>query len=186
MDTLLFIRHAETDLAGRFCGQSDPPINKRGHRQIAELLSSLEGESFDAIYTSDLSRAFTTAAMIGQAFSLSPIAVPGLREISFGEWEGLSWEEIESRDRDSAGAWSQAYPYLPAPGGERFEAFQSRVLTEVNLLLTSSSPGSVAVVTHGGVMRVILRSLCGLDEKEAWERTKAYCGFFRYQSGRLI
>lgn len=186
MDTLLFIRHAETDLAGRFCGQSNPPVNEQGLRQIEELLNALKSESIDAVYSSDLSRSLTTADAIGRAFGLSPITVPALREIGFGEWEGLSWLEIESRDQAYACRWSEAYPNLPAPGGEPFEAFQSRVLTEIDRLLAVSSQRCAAVVTHAGVMRVVLRSLCGLDEQEAWERTKAYCGFLRYQPGRPI
>jgi len=185
MDTLLFIRHAETDLAGRFCGQSNPPVNERGLRQIEELLNALKSESIDAVYSSDLSRSLTTAEAIGRAFRLSPITVPALREIGFGEWEGLSWEEIESRDPAYAARWSEAYPHLSAPGGETFEAFQSRVLTEIDRLLAISSQRCAAVVTHAGVMRVVLRSLCGLDEQEAWERTKGYCVLFRYQPGRL-
>jgi broad specificity phosphatase PhoE len=180
-DTLLFIRHAETDLAGRFCGHSDPPVNKNGLRQIEELIERLRTESIDAIYASDLSRSLTTADAIGKAFALSPIKVPQLREIDFGEWEGLSWQEIESRDRAYARRWSEAYPDLPAPGGELFDAFQSRVLNVVQHLLAMTSQTCVAVVTHAGVMRVVLRSLCGLEEQEAWERTKTYCGFFRYQ-----
>jgi broad specificity phosphatase PhoE len=179
--TLLFIRHAETDLAGRFCGHSDPLVNERGHRQIEELIETLKTESIDAIYSSDLSRAMTTADAIGKVFGLSPIKVPELREISFGEWEGLSWQEIESRDQVYARRWSEAYPNLPAPGGEAFEAFQSRVLSKVKHLLAIRSQRCAAVVTHAGVMRVVLRSLCGLEEQEAWERTKAYCGIFRYQ-----
>jgi broad specificity phosphatase PhoE len=186
MDTLLFIRHAETDLAGRFCGHSDPPLNERGRLQIEVLLKVLESESIDAVYSSNLLRSLTTANAIATTFGLSAIVVPGLREIGFGEWEGLSWEEIESRDRAYARQWSQAYPALPAPGGELFEAFRSRVLTQVKLLLAVSSQSHAAVVTHGGVMRVVLRSLCGLDEKEAWERTRTCCGFFRYQPGRLM
>jgi broad specificity phosphatase PhoE len=186
MDTLLFIRHAETDLAGRFCGHSDPPINQRGRLQIEQLLKALERESIDAVYSSDLSRSLTTATEIASAYGLSPVALPGLREIDFGEWEGLSWDEIESRDRDYASKWSQSYPVLPAPGGESFEAFQTRVLTEVKDLLAVSSQRRAAVVTHGGVMRVVLRSLCGLEEQEAWDRTKAYCGFFQYPSGGLV
>lgn len=186
MDALLFIRHAETDFAGRFCGHSNPPINERGLGQIQELLETLKAESIDAVYTSDLSRSIATADAIGRAFGLSPIKVPELREISFGEWEGLSWPEIESRDRAYARRWSETYPGLPAPGGEPFEVFQSRVLIQVKHLLTAASQRCAAVVTHAGVMRVVLRSLCGLDEQEAWERTKAYCGFFRYQPGRLL
>jgi len=90
-NTLLFIRHAETEMAGRFCGHSDPPVNGRGHRQIEALLDVLRDESIDAIYTSDLERSLTTAKAIAERFQLSTIAVPGLREIYFGDWEGLSW-----------------------------------------------------------------------------------------------
>jgi len=185
MDTLLFIRHAETDLAGRFCGHSNPPVNVRGFRQIEELLKSLKNESIDSVYASDLSRSLITADAIGRAFGLLPVVLPGLREIDFGEWEGLNWKEIEARDRAYAEQWSEDYPNLPAPCGEPFETFRSRVLTQINLLLAVSAQRCGAVVTHAGVMRVVLRSLCGLDEQEAWERTQAYCGFFRYRPGRL-
>jgi alpha-ribazole phosphatase/probable phosphoglycerate mutase len=186
METLLFIRHAETDLAGRFCGQSNPPVNAQGYRQIEKLLKTLKNESIDAIYASDLSRSINTADVVGKTFGLSPITIPALREIGFGEWEGLSWAEIESRDVAYARQWSEAYPNLPAPGGESFEAFQSRVLSEIDRLLSISTQKSAAVVTHAGVLRVVLRSLCGLDEQESWQRTKGYCGFFRYQQGRLV
>ncbi len=188
MDTLLFIRHAETDLAGRFCGHSNPSINERGFRQIEELLERLRSEpiDIDAVYASDLSRAATTANAIGKVFGLTSITLPDLREIDFGEWEGLSWEEIEFRDRAYARRWSEGYPNLPAPGGESFEAFQARVLTQVKHLLATASQRCAAVITHAGVMRVVLRSLCGLDDQDAWERTKAYCGFFRYRSGRCF
>ena len=186
MDSLLFIRHAETDLAGRFCGHSDPPVNKRGHRQIRDLLRKLEGKSIDAIYTSDLSRAQTTADAIAEVHGNSPVVISGLREISFGEWEGLSWDEIEFRDADYARRWSKAFPELPAPGGELFAMFQSRVLAEVKKLLSMPKQGCAAVVTHRGVMCVVLCSLCGLDEEQAWAQTKAYCSFFQYpQAGGL-
>jgi broad specificity phosphatase PhoE len=185
MDTLLFIRHAETDLAGRFCGHADPPVNERGFRQIEEMLKKLKNEKIDALYTSDLSRSRTTAEAIAKVFGLLPIMVPELREIGFGEWEALSWEEIESRDRDYARRWSEAYPNLAAPGGESFEAFQSRVLNKVNQFFAVTSQRCAAVVTHAGVMRVVLRSLRGLGEQDAWNRTKDYCGFFRYQPEML-
>ena len=183
MESLLFIRHAETDLAGRFCGHSDPPINERGYRQIEELLETLDTESIDAIYSSDLSRASATANAIGRTIGLTPIVVPTLREMNFGVWEGLSWDEIEARDQTYARRWSNSYPDIPAPGGETFAAFQSRVLTEVRRILALASRKSAVVVTHAGVMRVVLQLLCDLDEKSAWERTSAYCGSFRYHPG---
>lgn len=186
MESLLFIRHAETDLAGRFCGQSDPPVNERGLRQIEGLLDTLKDQSIDAVYSSDLARSRTTADAIAKVFGLSAVVLSGLREISFGEWEGLSWAEIESRDLPYSRRWTEAFPHLPAPGGEPVEVFQSRVLAEVDRLFAISSLKCAAVITHAGVLRVVLRSLCGLEEQEAWQRTKAYCGFFQYQSGRLV
>jgi broad specificity phosphatase PhoE len=184
MDTLLFVRHAETDLAGRFCGHSNPPVNEQGLCQIEKLLTVLKNEPIDMIYASDLLRSRVTAEAIGKAFGLLPVILPSLREIGFGEWEGLSWKEIETRDRDYAQQWLESYPNLPAPGGETFTAFRSRVLTQINLLLAASTRRCGAVVTHAGVMRVVLRSLCRLDEQQAWERTKAYCGCFHYQPAR--
>jgi broad specificity phosphatase PhoE len=169
----------------------DPPVNERGLLQIEELIERLRSESseagsIDVIYTSDLARAVTTADAVGRLFGLSPIKVVELREIGFGEWEGLSWTEIEARDPVYARRWSEAYPELPARDGEIFEAFQARVLSQVKPLLASASHRCAAVVTHAGVMRVVLRSLCGMGEQEAWERTDAYCTIFRYEPERLL
>jgi broad specificity phosphatase PhoE len=183
MSTLLFIRHAETDMAGTFCGHSNPPVNARGHQQIHMLLKALNTGPIDAVYTSDLQRAITTADALAKAFACPSATTSALREINFGEWEGLTWPEIETKDAVYAREWSEAYPDLHAPGGESFDAFQARVLDEVHHLLTFNDDGCFAVVTHAGVMRVVLRALCGLDEKEAWERTKLYCGFFKYTDG---
>jgi broad specificity phosphatase PhoE len=182
-NTLLFIRHAETEMAGRFCGHSDPPVNERGHRQIETLLDVRRSESIDAIYTSDLERALTTAEAIAARFQLPTVVVPELREIYFGDWEGLSWEQIETRDMAYARKWSESYPLSPAPGGESFEAFRSRIMAKLKHLLTLLDHNCFAIVTHAGVMRIVLRELCGLDEKDAWERTRSYCSFFRYNHG---
>lgn len=181
MSTLLFIRHAETDMAGTFCGHSNPPINARGHQQIHMLLKALNAEPIDAVYTSDLQRAVATADALAKAFACPSFTTSALREINFGEWEGLTWPEIEKKDATYARDWSDAYPDRPAPGGEFFDAFQTRILDEVQYLLTLD--GYFAVVTHAGVMRVVLRALCGLDEREAWERTRLYCGIFKYADG---
>jgi broad specificity phosphatase PhoE len=185
MNSLLFIRHAETDLAGRFCGHADPPVNERGIRQINDLLGRLQGERFDAIYTSDLRRAVTTAEAIGDLSGIRPIALPQLREIGFGEWETLTWQEIELRDPGFARQWSEAYPDLPAPRGEPFQEFRSRILSQVDHLMALEPQGCAAVVTHAGVMRIVLRSLCGLDEQEAWSSTQQHCCSFRYAAGGL-
>ena len=65
MNSVLFIRHAETDMAGTFCGHSNPPINARGRQQIQTLMDALKGEEINCIFTSDLERAPATAAAAG-------------------------------------------------------------------------------------------------------------------------
>lgn len=180
MSGLLFIRHAETNMAGTFCGWSNPHVNARGEEQIRMLVKELETEPINAIYSSDLQRAVTTAEALGGTFSAPLLTRPGLREISFGEWEGLCWKQIEERDATYARRWIEAYPNLPTPGGESFESFRARVLSEVTSLLNLPNPERIAVVTHAGVMRMVLRTLCGVeDEQEAWKRTSSYCCFFR-------
>ncbi len=178
MNSLFFVRHAETDLAGTFCGHSDPPINSRGQTQILEMISRLQSETFDAIYSSDLRRAMETAIPLAQAFTLPVIMSDRLREIHFGDWESLSWAEIEQRDAIYARRWMDAFPALTAPHGESFAHFEERVLAEVKHLQSVAEKKRIAVITHGGVMRVVLRRFLGYNEEQAWNLTKPYCSSF--------
>jgi alpha-ribazole phosphatase len=171
---VLFIRHAETEMSGRFCGHSDPEINAQGRAQAAGLAQSLSQEPIDRVYSSDLRRATSTAHAIAAAREIPHVLRPALREIHFGQWEGLSWQEIEALDRDYSREWVAHYPGLPAPAGESFHAFEARVLAEVEHLLECTR-GPIAVVTHAGVLRVVLQHLCGCSDAEAWQQTQPYC-----------
>jgi broad specificity phosphatase PhoE len=182
MSEILFIRHAETDMAGTFCGHSDPELNARGRDQVCKLIDRLRGEDFEAVYTSDLRRAHATGSSLAAAFALDCHVRPALREIDFGSWEGLTWEEIEKRDQDFARRWSAEYPNLPAPGGERFSDFEQRVIGEVEFMSTEADVADrpILVVTHAGVLRSVLQRLQGRSDAEAWERTREFCSIVRY------
>lgn len=178
---IIFIRHAETNMRGLYCGHANPPVNAAGHRQIQSLLRELSGEHIDAIFTSDLQRAVTTACSIAQEFSIIPVVRVEWRELHFGDWEGLSWDEIERQDIDYAQQWIKCFPDLTAPGGESFWIFRDRVLSELSRVITSTTGRSVAVVTHGGVLRVVLQTICNLSQQEALDATKEYCAWFKYR-----
>ncbi len=180
MSRVLFIRHAETELAGRYCGHSDPDLNPQGRAQLTRLSELLAEERLERVYSSDLRRATSTAKAIAAGRNIPQVLRPALREIDFGDWEGMSWEEIERLDPEYAQKWMSSYPHLPAPSGETFEDFERRVLTEVNHLMDSNG-GPIAVVTHGGVLRVVLRHLCGYSEPRAWQETQQYCCVVRYE-----
>ena len=174
--TLLLIRHAETDFAGTFCGHSDPPINERGHAQIEQLVTELRDYSLETVYSSDLQRALTTAKAISAFFAAPLCATSNLREIGFGDWENSTWEQNERRDSAYAQRWVAEFPRLAAPNGEEFESFETRTLREFDAIAASSQ--HAAVVTHAGVLRVILTRRYGMSDEQAWLRTRSYCGIF--------
>jgi alpha-ribazole phosphatase len=180
MSRVLFIRHAETEMTGRYCGHSDPDLNAKGRARLTKLSESLAEEMLDTVYSSDLRRATSTAQAIAASRNIPQVLRPALREINFGDWEGLTWEDIERLDPEYAQNWVKSYPNLHAPSGESFEDFERRVLTEVNHLI-DRNPGPIAVVTHGGVLRVVLRHLCGYSEPMAWQETQQYCCVVRYE-----
>jgi broad specificity phosphatase PhoE len=186
MNDIIFIRHAETDMAGTFCGHSDPAVNTRGDAQIVKLLESRSWSHVDAVYCSDLKRAVRTARAIAKALSVELEISGQLREIYFGAWEGMTWKEVERNDPNVARQWLAQYPSLPAPQGEPFSDFEARVLQEVTRLRELTPDRRIAVVTHAGVMRVILRRYCNASEEEAWSRTKAYSCWFELPSGAIL
>lgn len=179
MSEILFIRHAETDMAGSFCGHSDPELNKRGHSQVAKLIDKLCAEDIGMVYASDLRRAHTTAMAVAEAFDVGCHVRPALREINFGKWEGLTWKVIEQRDGDYARRWIAEYPLLKAPNGEGFRDFERRVLDEVQLLSSAVSGRRIAVVTHAGVIRTVLCAL-GWSDEDAWKQMRSYCSVVRH------
>jgi len=164
---ILFVRHAETDMAGRFCGHLDPALNDRGRAQLPRLLEQLRQRRFERrferIFSSDLTRARQTAEAVAHPSGLEVVCRPGLREISFGDWEGLSWTEIEMRDPELARRWVEEYPHFPAPGGETFECFRMRVRTEIEFLTDRTEQSSAVVVTHAGFLRVALEPSPGIE-----------------------
>jgi broad specificity phosphatase PhoE len=179
MTMLLLIRHAETDLAGTFCGHLDPALNQRGLAQIPALLRELEQYSIQGLYASDLRRARQTAEAIAARFGLQCHIREGLRELFFGRWEGLRWEEIELRDPQEAKIWAADYSLRDFPSGENLHDFRIRVHREVDAILSGSNHSLSAVVTHAGVMRTVLTDYAGLSLEQAWQQTKDYGAIIR-------
>ncbi len=174
MTKLLLIRHAETDLAGTFCGHSDPGLNAKGWDQVERLIADLKDSSFEHVYTSDLQRARQTARAIADHFGAECHVRAGLREIYFGRWEGLPWSQITFRDSEAANRWIREYPHCNCPEGEDVRHFDVRVQQEIEFLISEADTKSVAVVTHGGVIRAVLTQFAQVSSEEAWRRTKEY------------
>lgn len=151
MTQLLLVRHGQTDwnLARRYQGQTDIPLNPTGISQAEELADTLQKEQFDAIYSSDLSRAKQTAQIVAEKLGMSITTDPRLREICKGIWEGMSFDEVKGK---YAAALSQDHAD-PAnsrtPGGETVAEVAARMAAAANDISLRYPEGSILVVSHG-------------------------------------
>jgi broad specificity phosphatase PhoE len=155
--TILLARHGETDWNRdrRVQGHTDAPLNAAGRAQARELASRLAREPLDAVYASDLARAYETARIVADQHALQVVLLPELRERHFGSWEGLTDTEILAR-----------FPETRRPGhwgdGEPAEQMGERVVAALQRVAASHPGGHVLVVAHGGPLRAVLLH-CGAD-----------------------
>jgi len=162
---LLLLRHAQAGLHGRFCGHSDPSLTVEGQEQIPTIIQSLSQMVPRAIWSSDLGRARETAQPIAKHFGLDYATSPGLREMNFGAWEGLTWKEVEFRYPDDARAWAKHFPHHRPPGAESFLELQARAVEQLEQLANHAEPGCTLVVTHAGFIRAAVGWVLGMPDE---------------------
>ncbi|QRG66132.1 histidine phosphatase family protein [Brevibacillus choshinensis] len=150
METILYlIRHGETEWnqIRRIQGHSDIDLNEQGLRQAEQVARRFRSETIHAVYSSDLSRARVTATKIAEEFGSSVSTRTTLRERCYGQWEGLTYEEIRARFE----AQDEA-----ACGIETFEDMQQRAVTALTQLAKGHPNEAVVVVSHGGLINSFL------------------------------
>jgi broad specificity phosphatase PhoE len=157
--TLILVRHAHTGMAGKFCGQIDPPLSAQGLSQLPDLNDKLAGHALTHIFSSDLQRARQTADSIASRHDLPVQLLRSLREIAFGSWEGLDWDQVVAQDPAYAQRWLDHYPSVPIPGGEGLEHFRKRIWEALDSIADQVQGGRGVVVTHGGVIRTLSGNL---------------------------
>jgi broad specificity phosphatase PhoE len=161
---LVCVRHGRTawNADRRFQGQTDIPLDDEGLAQAQALAAHLRAERFDLALASDLSRARTTAEAICAERDVALELTPALREMHFGEWEGLTWDQIVTRWPELDAAHAMAPMYYTAEGGESWDALCARVDAFLRATTAGRGPDERAlIVSHAGVMHGIVRSLTG-------------------------
>lgn len=168
MGRLVLVRHGETDwnVERRVQGHSDTPLNDNGREQARKLSATLGLETFELVISSDLDRAKETARLsLPLGTSISETA--DLRELNFGDWEGLTGPEIEV---DAPGGLGRTWRGLgEAPSGESLTTFAERIDRVVQRLRAELLEGSALVVAHGGTLRVFICLAMGLPVDRAWQ-----------------
>jgi probable phosphoglycerate mutase len=174
---IVAVRHGQTawNVDKRIQGQIDVGLDATGQWQARRVAQSLCEERFDAIYASDLARACDTARAIAQAVGLDVRTDRGLRERSFGVFQGLTFAEIEQRFPEPARRWRQREAGFGPDGGESLERFCARAVGAVKALAARHRGQHIAVVTHGGVLDALYRaaSRVALDAPRSWQLDNA-------------
>jgi len=168
MKRLLLVPHGQTswNAEGRVQGHTDVVMNELGQAQARALARSLAQEKIGAIISSDLQRAWETASIIGEQVGVAVSPDPRLREIHFGDWEGLTSQEIAVQDPPGWERWEKGIITSP-PRGESLTSLAARLaesLAEIaNLALAQDDGRAVMVVAHRGSLRVLVCLALGLD-----------------------
>jgi broad specificity phosphatase PhoE len=161
--TVLLARHGESDwnVEGRFQGHVDRPLTEVGRRQAAALADQLAKAELDAVYTSDLRRAWETAAPVAERHGLPLHRLRALREVDVGSWAGLTRDEVAARFPvayrrwlDGGAGWDD---------GESYERMGARVVAGVADLATRHPGGRILIVSHGGVVRALHAAALDVD-----------------------
>lgn len=171
---LIAIRHGETawNTERRLQGQLDIPLNALGRRQAACLPEALRHEGLEVVVASDLGRAWDTARAFAGPLGLPLLPEPGLRERAFGEMQGHTYEEIETRWPDWAARWKARDPDFAAPGGgESLAGFYARCVATAERVAQAHAGRTVALVCHGGVLDCLYRAAARLplDAPRTWQ-----------------
>lgn len=168
---LLLVRHGETEwnAARRFQGQADPELSPVGLEQGHRLARRLSTAPLDCIISSDLRRARRTAEIIGEGRRCPQTVEPDLRELSFGEWEGLTYAEIRASDPDALSAWEKDWVNRSTPGGESLLELERRVGDFLERLKQGPGNQTLLLVAHSGPLQVLICRALDLPVREHWK-----------------
>lgn len=161
---LYLLRHGEVESRYHrvFGGRIDMELSPLGHSQVQALADYFHRHPPHAMYASPMKRVQQTLAPLARQTGLKPVVLPGLREVDFGVWTGLSWEQVYERHQVSAFDWLNQLEAGSIAEAESTADFRARVDEALRQILHHSPCKEVAVVAHGGVIRMLLALILDL------------------------
>jgi broad specificity phosphatase PhoE len=160
---LFLVRHGEPEewACGVCCGRLDPGLSALGLEQARRAAAALARARIEALYSSPSRRALDTARAISGDAGGKVKLDERLREIDFGGFEGLTYEQAELHHPEAFRAWVSSPGTVRFPGGESWDDLRARVLPAVEAICTREEGRRVAIVAHAGVVRVVLADVLG-------------------------
>ena len=167
MTKFIFIRHGQSvaNLNGICGGQTDFPLSENGKKQAEKTGEILKNEQIDAIYSSDLSRAYDTALAVAKHHNLTVVTDKRLREISRGVWENLKHSEIREKYAEQYNVWITNYALLCCEGGESPEEVQERFYNCVKEISEKHHNQRVVIAAHATAIRFFCAKILNVKKE---------------------
>ena len=189
MTEIILARHGETrwNVEEVFRGRIDVELNETGIKQAELLAEYLSNAKIDAIYSSPLKRALKTAEIITRHHKLKVEIAPGLIDLDYGNWQGLPHQEVKDKFKELYREWIKHPDKVRIPFGESLGDVRKRAVGVVDKIIAEYE-GTVALVSHRVVNKVLICALLGLDDSHFWNIRLDTCGIttFTYEKGRFI
>ncbi len=184
---LILIRHGqmEWNRVERFRGRADPALTEVGVKQAQAMAERIARWRVSAVYSSPLRRALETAYPIAKRFGLEVEILPGVIDIDYGEWQGLSMEEAETMDGVLYAKWREKPQEVEFPCGESLDKVRERAVAVVSELINKYQGQVVAVVSHKVVCQLLILEVLKLDNSHFWQIAQDVCALnlFEYRDG---
>lgn len=163
--TLILIRHGQTasNVEGYFMGWNDISLNETGRMQAKRLAERLKDQRIDVIYSSPLRRALDTAEALAKERGLVPKPLPELKEMNYGDWQGLRRAEIREKYPE---LWEKARVFdldMCYPGGESYRELVERSIRAYNMIVKAEEGKIIAAVSHQGFLRPLVMHVLGAN-----------------------
>ncbi len=169
----------------RFRGRADLALTEVGVKQAQATAERIAGWQVSAVYSSPLRRALETALPVARCFGLEVEILPGVIDIDYGEWQGLSLEEAKARDNVLYAKWRERPQEVKFPGGESLDEVRERAVAVVSELIDKYQGKMVAVVSHKVVCQLLILEVLKLDNSHFWQIAQDVCALnlFEYRDG---
>jgi len=166
------VRHGQTVASreNRFSGSLDPPLTEVGEAMAEAFARAYAPLTWNAIYTSPMLRTRQTAEALSRRTGVEVTVDDGLKEIEYGEWEGLRQDEVRTRWPDAFEYWASDVASRGTPGGETAFHVAARAMRVVEAIRSRHERGNVMLVSHKATLRIITCALLGLDVRLFRER----------------
>ncbi len=188
---ILLVRHGEVEWnrVERFRGRVDLPLNATGEQQARAVARRIHQDfTVDAIYSGPLQRAWRTAEAIAEEVGRPVQVLEGLNDQNFGDWEGLTPDEVALRYPDLFKLWVSQPQRLQIPGGESFDQVRERSLAAVEEVAARHEGQTVVLVSHRAVCKILLAALLGLGGEGFWriQQDNAALNVVRHEDNQYV